>query len=371
MKIVLNPFTNKIGLYKPASKKEEPISIEVEANYPLNTPSSCIHALDEFLQSESAEILKKEKTNLLIIPDYPVAFGTFSLPVLSRFKIHDIFETRFKSCYPSFENYYLKYREYHRGDEESLYFYTFAKKIDVTSILSAFKKTGIHITSTDYFAHHVTSNLEKKDNYPTCFLFVGESCSEFVLCKGAEVLSMVMSNQGEKAILNASDYVESPYFSDNVRAKKYSAFMKESLITKKELNDASIESTPISDLEHPKPRALRMLKGHALEAYLVKNGIKKYLSFVGDLINYFALDPWFIPISEIKVFSTDNFYNQLIEHASEYVPFVLERVPKSFDDIISLPGKNNSLFRKSIKKERRTIDWSKFFSMSIGPKKKA
>ena len=371
MNIVLNPFTNTICLFREGNKKEAPVSIQEKANFSLNSMDSCMHAIDEFIASETFKTLKTEKTNLLVIPDFPVAFGTFLLPVLSRFKIHDVFETRFKLCFPNFQSYYLKYREYHRGDEESLYFYTMAKKPDVDSIVSAFEKNGVRITSVDYFGHHIISNLEKKANYPACFLFVGESCSEFVLCKGSEVLSMISSTQGEHTILDKEAYLDSPYFINNDRTLKYAAFMKESLMSKKDLSDEAIDATDATYLEYPKPRALRMLKGQSLEAYRVKNSVKKYSALIGDIINYFSLDPWFIPISEIKVISTDNFFEEFSLLSKEYLSVNLERASKSFEEFASLPGKGNPLFTKTIKKERRSIDWSKFFSMSIGPKKKA
>lgn len=371
MNIVLNPFTNQIFLYKAGNKKIPPYTAVFEAQFSLNSTDSCMHAISSFLAENVPDELKRDRSNLLIIPDFPVGFGTFSLPRLSVFKIGDVFETRFKSCYPDFGNYYLKHMTYHKGEEDILRFYTFARRPDVSKLVDLFEKGGVHISGLDYFAHHVISCEHNKDNYPVCYLFVGKDTSEFVLSKGKTVLSISSSPDGRNVILNKGVYIDSPYFLNNARAYKYSAFMRESIMTKKELNDASVDSTDITTILPAKPRALRMLKGQSLEAYLLKNSVRKYCSFLNDLISYFAQDPWFIPISEIRVFSTDEFFNDFSALSKEYLSATLVRATTPIEGIPALHGNNNPLFSHSFKKERRSIDWKKFFSLSIGPKKKA
>lgn len=371
MNIVLNAFTNQISLYKAGNKKTGPYTAVFEAQFSLNSADSCMHAVSSFLAENSLDELKKERFNTLIIPDYPVGFGTFSLPRLSIFKIYDVFATRFKSCYPDFGNYYLKHKTYHKGEDDILRFYTFARKPDVVKLVDLFKKNGIHITGIDYFAHYVISGEHNKNNYPMCYLFVGKGVSEFVLSKGKEILSISTLSDGEDGILNKQTYIDSPYFLNNARAVKYAAFMRESIMTKKELNDSTVDSTDPSAILPPKPRALRMLKGQSLEAYLLKNSVRKYCSFINDLTNYFSQDPWFIPISEIRVFSTDEFFNDFSALSKESMPFSLIKANTPIDKVSSIPGRINFLFRHSLKKERRTIDWKKFLSMDIGRKKKA
>ncbi len=370
MNILLDAFTNRIWLYKPGNKKQPEYRSFFEPKSDLNSPVSCMHALSEFLTEDTVNLLKNDALNHLVLPDFPVAFGTFSLPILSRFKIRDVFETRFKLCYPNFQDYFLTFEEYHRGEEDSLFFYTVGKKDDIDALVSVFKKNGIRISGIDYFAHYVTSNLENKAVYPSCYLFVGPSSSEVVLCKGNKVLSISTCEYGEKEILNVDQYLESAYFYDNERSLKYASFVHDNFMTRNPLTDKSIDSADTASLERQKPRPLRMLKGPALEAYLLKNNIRKFCSYLNDVADYFAQDPWFIPISNIKIVSTDNFYSVLSDISKEYRSLEYEKASASVEELVTYPVHENALFKKTLKKERRTIDWGKFFSMSIGPKKK-
>ena len=104
---------------------------------------------------------------------------------------------------------------------------------------------------------------------------------------------------------------------------------------------------------------------------MFKNNAKKLLSMVNDLVLYYHNEPWYVPVSTVKVVCNEDFYQALLEKSADFTAFEMERVDREFDEMRQLHVADNPLFKKSVKAERRKIDWKKFLNMSIGPKKKA
>ena len=89
---------------------------------------------------------------------------------------------------------------------------------------------------------------------------------------------------------------------------------------------------------------------------------------VVDNLEFFSNSPWLVPMGEVKVICSDEFYDYInkIEEAS----IRFNRVPIDQKALLGKGISNNILFKSSIKKERRKIDWKKFFTLEIGKSKK-
>ena len=236
MNILLDPFTNRIYIFKPGTSRTLAFRADEPASSPLDSVDSCIHALEDIEESDCMNILKSQSGNTLILPDFLIGFGTFVLPSLSKLKMGDAFQTRFKLCYPKYKEYYMTSEEYRRSDSSVTYFYTFAVRKNIEMIVSYFKSRKVVITDVDYYANVVGSNLEKDKKYPAYYLFVGDDYSEFMVWGGTHPIGTVSIPFGRQTITNPEKYLESGYFYKNDRAKKYSAFLAESYTTEKELN---------------------------------------------------------------------------------------------------------------------------------------
>ena len=89
-----------------------------------------------------------------------------------------------------------------------------------------------------------------------------------------------------------------------------------------------------------------------------------------DVTEYYSASPWFLPIGEINIICSDEFYEQISKNEGENTDIKFVRLNLDLKTIITKDISNNKLFRSVVKGERRKIDWAKFFTLEIGKSKK-
>lgn len=372
MNILIDSFNNVIILHKEGNKKVPSFSKVYKLDREINSYLSLIEALKTFLDKEDLNLLKNEQNNSIMLPNFGIGFGLINLPKMSKSKTLDIFMTRFRLYFPTYEKFYLDQDEYSRSAIEVSYYYSMMKREPVENILKLFKAKGISIKSIDYFAHHFINSIDHNVDFPMANLFVGKNYTELVLSNGGKVISINLFNYGETTLLDGKTYLNSAYNVGGSKASKFADFAKKNITQKSELNDANILNLPSNpDLEAPLPKELRILKDKALLIYKIKNNIRKFCSRLEDILDEFSKSPWFLPIKEVNVYSSDEFFDKLVEVSKEDSSLTFNKQIFNAVDFVSHELQNNKLFTNKIKAERRKIDWAKFFTMEIGKKKKA
>ena len=371
MNILIDSFDSTIKIGRGETKKLPSYFYEEKFDYPLNSLENQLKALGEFFKRDEAKILSTENSHDLVISDEIIGFGTFDLPHLSRFKIKDVFNTRFKINFPNYKDYYLDSYEFDRNQNGSVFFFSLAKKHNVNQLTSFFKAQSVNIKNIDYFANNYIKNFENKSTYPVATLFMGEQVSELIISKGPSVLSVNTFDFGSKVLLTGDVYLHSAYGFENDISKKYSGFIKENFATKEIVTDESIMKTdPTKGLDIPMPRETRILKDQTLVNYNIKNNIRKYYSMLLDIVEFYSGAPWFLPIGEIKLVCSDEFYDVIKQNTLENFNITFVRCEHNINKILDAPIAGNKLFSSNVKGERRKIDWAKFFSLEIGRSKK-
>lgn len=371
MIIFINSFANFLAFVRNDSKKAGNYLYTKSFNYSILSLSNKIKAIkDSFENEEVINELHKE-SNQLIISDEVIGYDTSELPSLNKKKLDDIFNTNFRMCYPDFNNYYLKYHELSKDDAHSYYFYEFAKRNVITKIIDAFKEHGIKISSINNFASLFTVNA-KTLSYPKATLVIGEYSSELIITKGDSVYGINLFRFGEKTLLNKSFYLDSAYGFNNDESISYAGFIKSSIKSKTVMNDESIINTPITEgFSSNPPKELRLLKEQQLENYILKNNYRKYYAHVLSNIMFYNDSPYFFPIKEVEVISSDESFKMIDEFARNDKTINFVRSNESIDKLIKKGISHNPLFDTKVSKERRRIDWGKLLTMEIGKKKKA
>ena len=373
MNIFIDSFHRMIRLGAPATKKTPAFFYEMKFDYPLDTQANKKKALNELIKSEIGAKLTAEKSNSLLTTDEIVGFGTFEFPPLSKWKVKDVFNTRFKICYPSFEKYCVQELEYDRSQKGSTHFYTFAMKESIDALKEFMKKEGVAVSDVDYFAHAYVDSIEDNtDSYPVATLVVGENDSELIISKDKDVYAASIFGYGTNALLDGDNPIPSAYYLGNRSANQYSGFTKENFRRRIELNDENIMMTdPAAGISYSKPRELRVLKDEVLQAYCVKSNFRKFIARIIDVLNHYSSAPLFMPFSQVHVIASDEVFARLESALDLDAPITFVR--RDFSErLFTLRGiKQNRLFDNAFKKERRKIDWSKILNMEIGKKKKA
>ena len=374
MNIYVDSFTNSLYMGRKASNKVRGYYFEFKTIYDLKLADNVVKAIEDFLNTEESKVLRNEKVVNLILPDHFIGFGTFDLPKMNRFKIKDVFTTRFRLHYPAFEKYHLTYYEYDRTSENIVYFYTVAYKPTIDQIKEMFKKREIKLTGINYFSNVLIHRYsDKKNSYPIATLVIGEQDSRLIISKKQLLVNISQFGYGEHVLLNEDNYLDSAYNNDNMAALKYCAFVKENY--KKQLNttDENInKADPNLALEHKKPKELRLLKEEQIKVYNLKNNIKKYYSMIMDILEYYSKTPWFLPIETIRIVANDEMYQKFIEYTQEYNSINLTRIDLKIKGMTEIEVKDCKLFSSTLKKKGLLggIDWQKFFSLEIGKKSK-
>ena len=371
MNILICSFDSSIKIGRQATKKVPSYFYEVQFDYPLTTIDNQLKALAEFFNNDEAKLLSSEASNDLIISDEAIGFGTFDLPHLSRFRVKDVFNTRFMVNYPNYKEYYLDSYEFNRNQEGSVFFYSITKKSNITKLKDFFKSKSVNIRNINYFANNYINSFENKSIYPIATLFVGSNYSELIISKGANVLSINSFDYGSNLLLDGDKYLFSSYGYNNDISKKYAGFIKENFATKEIVSDENIIKTDSSKgLSLSLPKEVRVLKNQVLANYNIKNNIRKYYAMLLDITQFYSTSPWFLPLGEIKLVCTDEFYESLIANTEDYKDIKFIRCENNVAKMVEANINNNHLFTSSLKGERRKIDWKKFFSFDIGKKKK-
>lgn len=89
-----------------------------------------------------------------------------------------------------------------------------------------------------------------------------------------------------------------------------------------------------------------------------------------DITQFYSSAPWFLPLGEIKIVCSDEFYNVLSANVEEYQDIKFIRSEHDVTKLTEATINKNKLFSSSLKAERKKIDWKKFFTMDLGKKKK-
>ncbi|MCR5348747.1 MAG: hypothetical protein K6E59_03985 [Bacilli bacterium] len=371
MNIVLDSYRGKILLRRSATKKVPAFVADIDVGFPIESFDSQTKAVMELFKREEANELKAEPRNSLVIPNFGIGFGTFELPALSRFKMKDVFSTKFKSSFPNFESYYVSEHEYDRNSNGSVYFYSFARKEGIEQVLAAFKNNGVSIGAVDYFASAYASGMNANNPFPLATLIVGENSSELIVSKGKTVLSVMGLGYGSALLLDGENYMNSGVNPNNDKARQFAGFAMDNFAKKVVFSDENITKTdPNRGLSFAKPKETRVLKDDVLATYNIKNNFRRFHSAILDTLAYFSEAPWFLPLNEVFLVANQEVEQKLNDVAEEASGVVFVGLPvKGLEPLAEMPVSQNKLFKSGIQKERRGFDWKKFLTLEIGKKK--
>ncbi len=371
MNLLIDSFRNMILIYEEGTKKIQDFWHEKTFDYSLKGLANIQKAIIELVKDDESLRQRLSKGTNVVIPDNGIGFGLFELPLLSKYKLKDVFLTRFKSCYPNYESFFVSEYEYERNDAAALHFYTFCKKELTQGITSALKGIGSSANNMDFYASTFALSADTKSLFPHATLFVGKQDAELILNKGGKVLFIHDFGFGLDW-LNASDsFVESAYNQSNQKALQFSSFATENFAKKIVVCDENIEKTiPNATLSLPSPKEVRIMKDDVLATYMTKNRFRKFYCLITDIVTRFASAPWFLPITSIEVVCQEDIAASLnaVEADSAELTFVYQG-KEPFASIAKGPVSHNRLFDSGVKKERRRFDWKKLLTMEIGKKK--
>lgn len=370
MNVFIDLIHDSITITKTFSKKMVPFKVEKSFEYPLIVSNNAEKALTDILDNEVISALKSEKSNSLILGDDLVSFNIEELPIVSKGKLNDIFETRFKMYFPNFKSYFLKYSELERNSDRSYYFYEISKREKLNNILNLLKAKDIQIGAINHFSNVYANTFLSQTSFPTATLIIGENRSEIFITKGNKTFAVDIINIGSKQLLEKEKYMASSYNLGNDESKKFAACVKANFAANLTLTDEMILSYEKEDgLDFAVPREVRAIKGASLETYNLKNNFRKFTSMMADFVDAYSQAPWFMPVPEINVYANSEVF-ELLEASAVDTSFKYVKASKDIETMIISDVVNNDLFSQEYKEKRRKIDWAKFFSMEIGGKKK-
>ena len=372
MVLLIDTLNNSICLYEPATKKAAAFFSSMTFEYPLSEFENQKMALMDFLSSDESKPLHDAKSTGLIITDLHIGFGAFDLPALSKFRVKDVFDTRFKLCYPNFEQLYVHNYEYERSNTGVLFQYSFAQKKNIDEILDILKKNDISAVNIEYFSSHFVAALNKTETYPQATFVLGAADCEIIITRADKVVGIYNYGYGTNLLESGIDFLNSAYGPGHDNARRFAGFTKENFANRIPVTDENIgKMPPESGMMFNKPKETRVLKDQALANYNVKNNYRKLLSSVVDVLNRYAAAPYFLPLNEIKVIARDESFDLLNEAAKEFETARLVHIGFDLQNELGRSFANNPLFKGGVMKERRKIDWAKLLTMEIGGKKKA
>jgi len=375
MIIICNELEKTIVL--KSTDKEKKKGLDVNEVYSevngFNNHDEFYQFLDNFLASDKGQYLKKGEENSLIIPDSFVGFSYFNLPPFSKIRLKDVFEIKFRSSYPNFADLYMNYFEYSRSKTGTVYFYSIARKESIKKIQDLFGQHNIKLSAINYFSKYIANYLTRDRNkYPHAVLIIGKANSEIIIHNGRSPVCASVLDYGLDVITNQYKFLDSPYNGDNKISHRYANFVKENFASKTAVvsdeNIMKFDADPA--LFSQKPRELRVLKDELLENYTVKNNMRKFYSRVADVFDYYSHEPFFHPIKEVIVFCDKDFFPEFVGSINEFSEYSFNFFSDDICSCFVTPTKTSTLFKRGLAKERKKLDWKKFFSMDIGKKKK-
>ena len=370
MNIVIDVIKNSIILTRPFTKKVQAFYYEKGFDYSLMSPINLEKAFIEILDNEIVSKLKEEKSNSLVISDNLVAFGVENLPLLSKSKLRDVFETRFKIYYPNFEDYYLSYGELERNSDGVKYYYAMAKHMHVNKIITILNNNEIKIREISYFSKVLANSTYSDSEFPMATLIIGDNTSELIVSKGDVVSSVNVFPIGRSVLMQKDAYMTSLYNLKNQDALQFAKCVEVNFASNIVLTDDEIHSYEV-EAKASMPREVRVLKGESLENYIIKNNFRRFNAILGDMVDVYSSSPWFIPIKEINVIANDDVFENLVASIKSSDSFKYVKSDIDVKNVLNSTVEQDDMFDHEFKKERRRIDWAKILSMEIGKKKKA
>lgn len=375
MIIILDVFENEIRLIKNDPKKPETnFYLERKFDNTLETFNSRIKVVGDFLKEEEiVNRLKAEKTNNLILTDDTIGYGYFELPgKLVKNRLQDAFTTKFRMAFPNYTDYYVDSFELARNESTVYFFYEFAKRESVDMIVNIFKDHGIKITSINEFSYLFAEKEDSATKFPTATLVVGKHESELIISRGNKVLAVNQFGYGSAVVLNGNHYLISGYNYKNTEALSFAGFMKNHIQSDELVSDANIIATdPSRGLNIALPKEFRLLKDEQLEQYVIRSNFRKFYARIVEILEFYSAAPWFFPMNEIHFVGEIDVITGLVEASQEENQLHFVDLTSNAKELMEKGVGHNPLFDKVAKvKERKRIDWKKFFTMEIGKKKK-
>lgn len=374
MIIGINTIGNSITLKRSMLKKTGEYFREFKFDYSLVDIENKIRAINETLTEEVVNEINEDKGHVLLVPDELVFSDIMEFPPLSKGKVQDIFNTRFKILFTQTGGLYLSFKEVDRSGSQVVIQYILSNVKNIKRITDTFFEHGIIIKSIDYFSHHYISQFIRTNSFTLFTLLVGPHSSELLIHKGDnEVLSHVI-NYGEEELFNGKNYLSSIYGEQNDEAKKYASYIKKNFASSVQATDEDINNSSIDEEYNSSlPREIRVLKDQALENYVIKHNFKLLHGLVCDCIDTCMKSSWRISNSSIRVVGSQLVVDALKEAAIEETNDLYIKAEYEYNDIISKPVVENPFFDSGniiTEKTRRKFEWSKFLTMEIGKKKK-
>ena len=371
MNIYINSLSNSIVLSKPFSKKALPFYQEYFFEYSLKSFESKIKAVNELLNGENKGLFKDEQVNSLILSDDVVFHGLTQVPTFSGGKSKDAFKTKIKINFPNIKDYFIDYRIEEKNSNKTSVTYSLVQTKQSKQLIEVFENHNIKIKNVNYLAHVLNKTNLAKNNFPQITLIIGKAMSELIIVKGTSILGTSVINLGSDKLLESNSLLDSTYNLNNQVSLKYASFHKTNFDSKDLLTDELINKYPIHEsFEIAKPREIRILKGTTLENYTRKQNFLKFHARILDILDAYKDGPYFVPINEIKVYATDEVLELLrAANSSEVIKY--SKAEGDLKVCLQEHISHNPLFDKQLlTKERKKIEWSKFFTMEIGRKKK-
>ena len=372
MNVLINTLSNSIILSKSLSKKGMPYFQEFNFSYSLSRYDNKVKALNEILTDDVKKLFDNDPNINLIISDDVVFHGLMSVPTFSFNKSIDAFKTKIKISFPNINDYYIDYAVEEKNDKNTKVVYSLVQTKQSKGLIDVFSHHNITIKNVDYLAHVLSDLKTDKSIYPEVILIIGTEKSEVIVKKGKSILGTSFVNIGSKILLDSSELLLSAYNLENNTSLKYASFHKTNFDSKDLLTDEIILRYPIHEsYEISKPREARVIKGASLEVYNKKQNFLKFHSRVLDILDVYKDEPYFVPVNEIKVYSTDEVFESL-RAANSLESLKYTKVGENINKFVECSVEYNKLFDSQlVTKERKRIEWSKILTMEIGKKKKA
>ena len=370
MIIFYDTFNNFIKISRASNKKEESYYFEKEFDFDLKSLDNKIKATTVFLGLPEAAELKKDKNNQLIMADDVLGIGTFKMPNLKKQRLSDIFTTTFRLAFANDRAFVYEGYEIEKDEKNVTYQYEFARRDSINRLLNVYKNSGVIIDSKNVFASLFAISDKGTAPYPVATLIVGKKNSEFIIVKGEKIVSINIIEYGSEVLLK-QEYLQSGFNYGNEQSLKVAGHIMNHISLRQDVNDENINKTdPKDGLSYNEPKELRVLREGPLEQYIIRNNFRKFYTRLLEIVATYSKGPWYFPLKEINVICDTEVLGYLVDISNEDNELRFLSTSDTIDDIFQKGIKNNPMYSKGIKKERRKIDWKAFLNMEIGPKKK-
>lgn len=363
-------FNNMIKISRKETKKLPAYYFEQYFDFSLLSLENRLKATTMFLSLDETKEMKKDKVNQIVFSDDILGFGIFELPNLKKQNLRDVFDTQFRLYYSNNDNYYYDGYEVSRDDKNVLFQYEFAKREFLNRIILLFRNSDITISDKNVFASTFTIVDKDIAPYPEAYLIVGAYASEIIIVKGDKIVSINIIPYGSIALLDDKQYIHSAYNMNNEKSLKFAGFIKNHIANQLEVTDFNIDhSDPSEGMNIIEPKELRLLKDSTLSNYTIRNNFRKFYVRLLEILEIYHKEPWFFPLKDINVIADIDVIGYLIDVSAEYNGARFVALGKTVNDYMQNGIRNNPMYSKGIKKERKKFDWKAFLNTDLGGKK--